>query len=86
MQEMVAFLSMLAKRRSILILVGPAVKNGGQRLNPGFTAHYWSTGGQLKWLIGSYKSQAYKFTHICLVPLDITVNVDQLLLQAKCFF
>ena len=67
----------LAKRGSILILTRLAVKTG---LKNGLTGHYWSIGGPLKWLIGSIRSQAYKCTHICLCPLDIIVNVVQLLL------
>ena len=39
-----------------------------------------SIGGRLKWLIGSIKSQAYKY--ICPCPLDIIVNVVQLLLSS----
>ena len=48
----------LAKSWSIGVLIGPVVKTG----------HYWSIGGQLKWLIGSIKSWAYmplSFIHNC---------------------
>ena len=58
------------KSQSIRLLTRQAVKTGLNSL-------FWSIGGRLKWLIGSFKSQA----HMPSCPLDIIVNVVQLLLH-----
>ena len=65
--------SRLAKRRSILILTRPVVKTNLYRT---LLVDWWLVGGWLGWL-----NHRHTNVYISVCPLDIIVNVVQLLLQ-----